>query len=392
MTENLGDPPPAAPGSTATAAPPPAPSEPRRFRRSRSDRVVAGVAGGLAESLNLDPVIVRVLLVVLSFFGGAGIIVYGACWLLMPADDRETSLAERAIARGGRNPWPVLALVGALGLAVVLSAGIFIDDRGVLLIALLVIAAVLLARREDAQQPQRQAPPQYAPPPYASPQYAPPQHAPLAPATPPTPPRPRSILGQLTLCAILLALGVLGAVDLSGADVPAAAYPALVVAVTGLGLVVGAVFGRARGLIALGVLAALAIPPTAFADAYSGGWVDQDPGDNRPTDVAAIAPEYRYRGGQVFLDLSAVDFTDRTAATRIRIGVGEVVVTVPPNVDVTADVEVTAGEVNVFGHEQHGLGIEVERHDTGADGAGGGTLNLVVDQGAGSVEVRRADA
>src|SRR6478609_326666 len=57
-----------------------------RLRRSTTDRKVAGVAGGLARHLDVDPLILRVAFVVLVFFGGAGLIVYGACWLLVPED------------------------------------------------------------------------------------------------------------------------------------------------------------------------------------------------------------------------------------------------------------------------------------------------------------------
>src|SRR5690242_462551 len=60
-----------------------------RLRRSRTDRKVAGVAGGLARHLDVDPLILRVAFVVLVFFGGAGLILYGACWLLVPEDGAE---------------------------------------------------------------------------------------------------------------------------------------------------------------------------------------------------------------------------------------------------------------------------------------------------------------
>ena len=81
-----------------------------RLRRSAHDRKVAGVAGGLARHLDIDPLILRVAFVVLVFFGGAGLILYGACWLLVP--DEETgeaavTLDERsrtaALLVGGRS-------------------------------------------------------------------------------------------------------------------------------------------------------------------------------------------------------------------------------------------------------------------------------------------------
>ena len=62
-----------------------------RLRRSVTDRKIAGVAGGLARHLDIDPVILRVAFVVLVFFGGAGLILYGACWLLVPEEGSESA-------------------------------------------------------------------------------------------------------------------------------------------------------------------------------------------------------------------------------------------------------------------------------------------------------------
>lgn len=364
-----------------TAPPPPGP---RKFRRSRNDRVLAGVCGGLAESLAMDPVIVRVLMVVLTFFGGAGIIVYLACWLLMPEDNREASLAERAIARGGRNPWPVLALAGALGLAAVLGAGWVVDGRGLLLIALFVIAAILLTRRDNEPQPLTTS----APATWTSTPEATAPLPPLPPA-PPEPARPRSLLGRLTLALVLLTLGVLATADLSGADVPAAAYPAVIVAGAGLGLLVGSRYGRGRWLIALGVLGTLALPPTVFADSYRGDWVDQGESAIAPFDVGGIAANYSYRGGRIVLDLSAVDFTDQNVTTRIEVGVGDTELILPADVDVVSDVELGIGSAELFGSEHNGFGVSESGRDDGADGPGGGTLTVEIEQGVGHVVVHR---
>ena len=57
-----------------------------RLRRSTTDRKIAGVAGGLGRHLNIDPTILRVLFVVLVFFGGAGLLLYGAAWLVVPEE------------------------------------------------------------------------------------------------------------------------------------------------------------------------------------------------------------------------------------------------------------------------------------------------------------------
>src|SRR6478672_8802339 len=58
------------------------------LRRSVTDRKIAGVAGGLGRHLNIDPTVLRVLFVVLCFFGGAGFVAYGVAWLLVPEEGK----------------------------------------------------------------------------------------------------------------------------------------------------------------------------------------------------------------------------------------------------------------------------------------------------------------
>jgi phage shock protein PspC (stress-responsive transcriptional regulator) len=56
----------------------------KRLFRSRENRMVAGVSGGLGDYLGVDPTIVRLGFVVSAFFGGAGIIAYLVAWLIVP--------------------------------------------------------------------------------------------------------------------------------------------------------------------------------------------------------------------------------------------------------------------------------------------------------------------
>jgi phage shock protein PspC (stress-responsive transcriptional regulator) len=59
----------------------------RKFQRSRDDRVVAGVCGGAAKFFGVDANLLRVILVVAAILGvGTGILVYLACWLLVPEE------------------------------------------------------------------------------------------------------------------------------------------------------------------------------------------------------------------------------------------------------------------------------------------------------------------
>ena len=59
----------------------------KRLVRSRNDRMIAGVAGGLAQIFNIDPLLVRIALVALAFLNGFGFMLYLALWLLVPNED-----------------------------------------------------------------------------------------------------------------------------------------------------------------------------------------------------------------------------------------------------------------------------------------------------------------
>jgi len=56
----------------------------KKLMRSTDDRMIAGVAAGVAEYLNIDPVLVRILFVILALAGGPGVLIYLILWLVMP--------------------------------------------------------------------------------------------------------------------------------------------------------------------------------------------------------------------------------------------------------------------------------------------------------------------
>jgi phage shock protein PspC (stress-responsive transcriptional regulator) len=62
-----------------------APLQPRRITRIRDGRMLGGVCTGLGRYFDVDPVIVRLLMVLLTFVGGAGLAFYLAAWILIPA-------------------------------------------------------------------------------------------------------------------------------------------------------------------------------------------------------------------------------------------------------------------------------------------------------------------
>lgn len=66
----------------------------QELRRSTEDRMLAGVAGGLARYLDVDATLVRIAFVVLTVVGGgAGVPLYLAAWLLIPEDGADKSIA-----------------------------------------------------------------------------------------------------------------------------------------------------------------------------------------------------------------------------------------------------------------------------------------------------------
>ena len=152
----------------------------RQLRRSRFDSKVAGVAGGLGRHLNIDPTILRVLFVVLSFFGGAGIVLYGALWLFVPEDGTESAVISTNDST--RNGLLIAAAVvaGALALGDTWNGFWF---PWPLAVVGLVVAAVLLARDNNPSTPTPPYPGGQAPYPGGQAPYAG-GHAPYAPPPP----------------------------------------------------------------------------------------------------------------------------------------------------------------------------------------------------------------
>jgi phage shock protein PspC (stress-responsive transcriptional regulator) len=82
----------------------------RRLERSRSDRMLAGVCGGLARYFDIHPAFYRVGFVVLTLLGGAGILIYAAAALVMPGEGKEDSVATAALRNRRDRPWPLIGL------------------------------------------------------------------------------------------------------------------------------------------------------------------------------------------------------------------------------------------------------------------------------------------
>lgn len=325
-----------------------------RLRRSAYDRKVAGVAGGLARHLDVDPIILRVAFVVLSFFGGAGIIVYGACWLLVP--DERTQ--EATVRLDERSRTFALWLVGVIAVLALLGDSVGGWGFPWPLAALGVAALAVMAARGDRSPGPR--PPDATPaapggyPPVTAPAYVP--AAPAAyvpvPAEQCNPRRRGPLLFWFTVALIALAEGVLGIVDAAGASVMDSSYPALALAITGAMLLIGAFYGRAGGLIALGTVAALATGAATAADEIDGGRILET-----PRAASQVDDRYEQTFGELVLDLRGVEDLESLDGRTIDLesAFGRIEVIVPEGVDVDVDAVVdAAGRTALFGDDRDG--------------------------------------
>jgi hypothetical protein len=188
---------------------------------------------------------------------------------------------------------------------------------------------------------------------------------------------------------VLVGLGTLKLIELSGVDVVPSAYPALALTIIGLGLLVGTWRGRSRGLIAVGLIAGLLTVAVSAADVW--GEHDRNRVDLHltPSTLTELPTSQDFGSGTVRYDLTDIDFTGVDRSLRLSIGAGEIVVVVPEDVDVTAKASLGIGQVDLFGRGQAGFPSDVTVTNLGDDGVGGGTLDLTLDAGVGHLEVRR---
>lgn len=384
-----------APGPADTP-PPPAPSPAPPLVRPAHDRVFRGVCAAIGRATGTDPVLWRVLVVVLAFFGGTGIVLYLAGWLLIPEEGAPESEVQRLARGNGVSTGAAIALtvLGLFALFAVLD-----DGRAVVpLVVVGVVAYLVLRNRQAGTAGPALAAPTGADSWHAPPAWAEPAGAPLPwgppPASvaygPPPPPPPRSPLGVLTVSLVALAVGgmlLAGALGASGID--AVSVLAVALLVTGLGLLVGARWGRARGLIALAVVLALALGATASAENAFGD------GAGERTWVVTGSESHGLGAGNATLDLRQLAGTERRGLTvEASVGAGELVVLVPEDLRVDLDASVGLGELTTPDEDggvtrQGGAGLDREI-ELGPDGSG--TVRLGVSVGLGQMEVRSVPA
>jgi phage shock protein PspC (stress-responsive transcriptional regulator) len=399
------------PGPAPTSAPRPH-QDLDRLRRSTSNRYVAGVAGGLGRHFNIDPTILRVLLVVLTFFGGAGLVIYAVCWLFVPEDG-----ADHATIHVGSEPRKIL-LLAAAGVAFLLAIGDAFNgfDSGWPIVSIAVLVALVLIIRDrrsggSAVVPTTPAAPAPSADPLAPtswtatspsgtedtedtevlpasaqpPAWQPPPGRPAL--VPPRPKRTGIIWFWPTLALIAVGLGVLGVYDNSH-HVADGAYPALALAITAVMLLVGAVVGRPGGLILIGFLSSLALAGSIVVGGSFG--VDAQDIRETPTTAADVHTSYTNTVGSIRLDLTRVSDPAALAGHRIhldlRTGYIEVIVPRSLNVDIDARMA-AAGGVSIPGHDSGGFNHSARQHLTAVPASTSAPLVLDLDAKFGQITV-----
>ena len=316
---------------------------PRRLTRSSTDRMIGGVAGGLARHLNVDPLAIRITFVILSFAGGIGLIAYLLCLAFVPVDDPSAPPLKWGLAR----------TVGA-GLLAVAALAIATPDwfwgpqLPLLLVAGTVLYLLVRITREDGGT------------------------------------RAGRLAARIAIGIVLVALA-------AGGFVAAAAGTALgggivvagLVIACGVGLVGGAFRGGARWLIAPALVLALPLGAVAATDLdVRGTWGDRT---FHPTTAAELADGYEMGVGSMKVDMRDVELPPGRTDLRLEIGMGEIQVLVPQDTCVTTEAEIGAGVVNVGDGDQGGIDVDVRDDRRVAPGVP--QLHVIADIGLGAVQV-----
>ncbi|MDR7087692.1 phage shock protein PspC (stress-responsive transcriptional regulator) [Aeromicrobium panaciterrae] len=356
-------------------------------KRSTEDRWVAGVCSGVAKYLNIDPVIVRIVIAVLTIVG-AGAILYGAAWLLLPSDDADKSIAagwfklddnEEQVRKIGLVAAGVIAAFSVLG-----SHGDWWWGTGWLLVPLaaLYYFFVVRPRKGDREAIKAQVMAEMPTTEKITAEVQAKIDKKVAEKIAHARQRKSKALPLLTLS--LIAIGVASTrIYADTHDVNWTTYVAVALAITGIGLVIGTFWGYGGPLIFLGIVLGLVL---AIGSALPHGRV----GEQRPDPTTADGVQARYEHGIGLLELDLTGVSDPTEllgrTIALDAGIGETRVIVPDGLNVEVDAEMDLGEISVFGRKDHGQDAQVNTAATGK----GEALTIKIDQRVGNVEVVRS--
>ena len=428
-TEDIQTPPPQPPlppqsQPQPSQGPPAEPYPPiTALRRSRSNRKLFGVAGGLGHYAGVDPLIFRILFVVLTFFGGSGLLLYALAWLLVPEEGEQESEGQRLL-HGRTNRSTVSTVVAglvALILGLVLMGTLLDTGPGLGgLGALVVVSVLVVLLLRNGRRPGVDGYPDVSTASY-SPAYGPvpppepgafgqtpgtayaqtsPAFVPPGPPTytaptaswvppPPAPPREKSVLGRVTVSAALIVVGLMAAWNsASDDDFKVVSVFAAALAVVAAGLLVGAVVGRSWGLIWLGILLTIATGISNAADQELDGGVGER--SWVPTTVAEAERTFRLGIGDAELDLTRLP-AGSEVDVETRLGVGSLRIIVPVDARVVVEGDVGVGDLQLFDEpDLDGTDLHRETTSLPPSGVEGGTLiHIDAEVGLGELVVRR---
>jgi hypothetical protein len=211
----------------------------------------------------------------------------------------------------------------------------------------------------------------------------------MSTTSPPASPLERVRSGRLVAGLLLVLFGVGWLLEvLDVIDFPWDVLLPIALILVGVAIVVASRSGaRPGGLIAVGiVLTGVMVIGSAIDFPFGGGVGERL---ERPATVSELRDEYVLGIGQLTVDLTdlSAGALGADARTRVRVGVGQLVVIVPEELPVLVFARATVGNVGVFEDEEGGFGAEREV-GPGLDGRGS-VLELVLSVGLGEVEVRR---
>ena len=337
----------------------PEPQTDIELTRPQEGRLLAGVAQGLANRFDIPVWVPRALFIIFCFFGGLGIVLYAAGWALTRAEEDIDTPAQRFLANASTTrSWIGIALV-FLAVLILLDSFTFISGEIVWALGLLVIGALLytgdLPRllgkspdrngAEPVQVADRDSPVAESETP-ASISESTGGEPPTQPATPaPRKPKDKSKLGRLTIGLMLLGMGILAVVANTTDLVQPHPrhYMALAVTTLGLGLIVGTLVGRARGLI---LLAIFLLPTLLVSPVFEWDWTS----DNFDRNVLVesfddLEVSYSIEVGSLKIDLTQLPWDGEEISLSARVDAGNIEVLVPDDVGITGSASVELGRV-----------------------------------------------
>lgn len=201
-----------------------------------------------------------------------------------------------------------------------------------------------------------------------------------------SPSRRRAPRARIVGGLVLVLIGTLWLLERTGTiDITSTAVLGLGTLVTGVALMLLANRGPHGGLIALGTILAVVTLLTAAApfEGFQGGIGDRTVA---LTSVEGIKPDYNLAMGTMTLDLREIDDFEATTQLTASVGMGELVVRVPEDIDIAVETRVGAGEFEMLGSVVDGVGLD-ESYASPGSRSGSETLSLHISVFMGRVEV-----